>query len=92
NIVDFESIKFPATLHDVDKFEENNSNYAINIFRPVYKEIFRKIKVDIDPLHISEKNYQVEHMIDLLYLTEGEESLNDRKNPNDIPEGLKTHY
>ncbi|RIB03618.1 hypothetical protein C2G38_2287072, partial [Gigaspora rosea] len=31
-------------------------------------------------------------MIDLLYLTEGEESLNDRKNPNDIPEELRTHY
>ena len=31
-------------------------------------------------------------MIDLLYLTEGEENLNDRKNTNDIPEGLKTHY
>ena len=54
--------------------------------------MFRKIKVDIDPLHISERNYQVEHMIDLLYLTEGEENLNDRKNTNDIPEGLKTHY
>ena len=84
NIANFEGINFPATLHDVDKFEENNPNYAINIFRPVYKEVFGKIKVDIDPLHISERNYQVEHMIDLLYLTEGEENLNDRKNTNDI--------
>ncbi|CAJ0643582.1 12691_t:CDS:10 [Entrophospora sp. SA101] len=92
NIANFEGINFPATLHDVDKFEENNPNYAINIFRPVYKEVFGKIKVDIDPLHISERNYQVKHMIDLLYLTEGEENLNDRKNANDIPEGLKTHY
>ncbi|CAG8834321.1 14724_t:CDS:2, partial [Racocetra persica] len=59
---------------------------------PVYKEVFRKIKVDIDLLYISERNYQVEHMLDLLYLTEGEENLNDQKNTNDIPEGLKTHY
>ncbi|CAG8570359.1 20463_t:CDS:2, partial [Gigaspora rosea] len=92
NIANFEGIKFPATLHDIDKFEESNPNYAINIFKPFYREAFGKIKVDIDPLHISERNYQVEHMIDLLYLTEGEESLNDRKNQNDIPEGLKTHY
>ncbi|CAG8657824.1 9704_t:CDS:2, partial [Gigaspora rosea] len=92
NIANYEGIKFPATLHDIDKFEEINPNYAINIFRPVYSEAFGKIKVDIDPLHISERNYQVEHMIDLLYLTESEENLNDRKNPNDIPEGLKTHY
>ncbi|CAG8511888.1 7299_t:CDS:2, partial [Racocetra persica] len=92
NIANFEGINFPATLHDVDKFEENNPNYAINIFRPVYKEMFRKIKVNIDPLHISERNYQVEYILDLLYLTEGEENLNDRKNTNDILEGLKTHY
>ncbi|CAG8508956.1 8372_t:CDS:2 [Cetraspora pellucida] len=92
NIANFEGIKFLATLHDIDKFEESNPNYAINIFKLFYREAFRKIKVDIDPLHISERNYQVEHMIDLLYLIEGEESLNDRKNQNDIPEGLKTHY
>ncbi|CAG8540200.1 16128_t:CDS:10 [Cetraspora pellucida] len=71
NIANFEGIKFLATLHDIDKFEESNSNYAINIFKPFYREAFRKIKVDIDLLHISECNYQVEHMIDLLYLTEG---------------------
>ncbi|CAG8780414.1 3669_t:CDS:2, partial [Racocetra persica] len=92
NIANFEGINFLATLHDVDKFKENNPNYAINIFRLVYKEVFGKIKVDIDPLHISKRNYQVEHILDLLYLTEGEENLNDRKNTNDIPEGLKTHY
>ncbi|CAG8761387.1 2352_t:CDS:2, partial [Dentiscutata heterogama] len=54
NIANFEGIKFPATLHDIDKFEESNPNYAINIFKPFYREAFRKIKVDIDPLHISE--------------------------------------
>ncbi|CAG8843306.1 8631_t:CDS:2, partial [Racocetra persica] len=70
NIANFEGINFLAILYDVDKFEENNPNYAINIFRPVYKEVFRKIKVDIDPLYISERNYQVEHMLDLLYLKE----------------------
>ncbi|CAG8608882.1 6748_t:CDS:1 [Diversispora eburnea] len=79
NIANFDGIKFPVTLHDIDKFEENNSNYVINIFKLFYKEVFRKIKVDIDPLHISKRNYQVEHMIDLLYLTEGEESLNNQK-------------
>ncbi|CAG8454638.1 11597_t:CDS:10, partial [Dentiscutata heterogama] len=92
NIANFEGIKFPAILHDIDKFEKSNPNYAINIFKPFYRKAFRKIKVDIDPLHILERNYQVEHMIDLLYLIEGEESLNDRKNQNNILEGLKTHY
>ncbi|CAG8458687.1 9700_t:CDS:2 [Acaulospora morrowiae] len=69
NIANFNNINFLATLYDIDKFEENNSNYAINIFMPVYKEVFRKIKVDINSLHISKRNYQVKHMIDLLYLT-----------------------
>ncbi|CAG8816744.1 3399_t:CDS:2, partial [Cetraspora pellucida] len=75
NIANFEGIKFPATLHDIDKFEESNPNYAINIFKPFYREAFGKIKVDIDPLHISERNYQVEHMIYLLYLIEDFERL-----------------
>ncbi|CAG8637766.1 6932_t:CDS:1, partial [Diversispora eburnea] len=34
NIANYKGIKFPATLHDIDKFEEINPNYAINIFRP----------------------------------------------------------
>jgi len=72
NIANFEGINFPATLHDIDKFEEINPSYAINIFRPFYKEVFGKIKVDIDPVRITERNYQVEHMLDLLYLTESE--------------------
>ncbi|CAG8659533.1 9538_t:CDS:1, partial [Diversispora eburnea] len=44
NIANFESIKFLATLHDIDKFEENNPNYVINIFKPFYRETFEKIK------------------------------------------------
>ncbi|CAG8656996.1 7535_t:CDS:2, partial [Dentiscutata heterogama] len=54
NESNFEGIKFPATLHDIDKSEKSNPNYAINIVKPFYREAFRKIKVDIDPLHISE--------------------------------------
>ncbi|CAG8619080.1 6514_t:CDS:2, partial [Diversispora eburnea] len=34
NIANYNGIKFPATLHDIDKFMEINPNYAINIFRP----------------------------------------------------------
>ncbi|CAG8605772.1 2892_t:CDS:2 [Diversispora eburnea] len=54
NIANFNNINFLATLHDIDKFKKINPNYAINIFRPVYRETFRKIIVDIDPLHILE--------------------------------------
>ncbi|CAG8832718.1 12365_t:CDS:1, partial [Racocetra persica] len=42
NIANFEDIKFPATLHDIDKFEESNFNYAINIFKPFYSKLSEK--------------------------------------------------
>ncbi|CAG8844616.1 5692_t:CDS:2, partial [Racocetra persica] len=64
----------------------------LGIINPQNRDDNEYFKWCINPLHISERNYQVEHIIDLLYLTEGEESLNDQKNQNDIPEGLKTHY
>ncbi|CAG8703179.1 17035_t:CDS:10, partial [Dentiscutata erythropus] len=79
-----------STLHDIDKFKEINQNYAINIFRPVFSEAFGKIKVDIDPLYILERNYQVEHMIDLLYLTEDllEKHIPTCPEPNKAPQQL----
>ncbi|PKY40737.1 hypothetical protein RhiirA4_495693 [Rhizophagus irregularis] len=46
----------------------------------------------VDPLRISEFNYQREHLVDLILFTEGEEDLRDRHNINDISEGLNTHY
>ncbi|PKC61714.1 hypothetical protein RhiirA1_466131 [Rhizophagus irregularis] len=46
----------------------------------------------LDPLRISEFNYQREHLVDLILFTEEEEDLRDRHNINDISEGLNTHY
>ncbi|GBC07690.1 hypothetical protein RclHR1_07620008 [Rhizophagus clarus] len=45
-----------------------------------------------DPLRISEYNYQKENLVDLILFTQDEESLTDRRNINDISEGLNTHY
>ena len=93
NILDFSDINFPATLRDIDKFEENNQNYAVNVFYPApSKNDKEQVTRKLDPLRISEYNYQRENMVDLILFTEGEEDLRDRRNINDIPEGLNTHY
>ena len=65
-------------MRDIDTFEENNPSYSINVFYPAppksgKEQMIRKL----DPLRISEFNYQREH---LLLFTEGEEDLRDRRN------------
>ena len=93
NILDFSSIDFPVTLHDIDTFEEKNPSYSVNVFYPTPELDDKEQKTRmLDPLRISEYNYQREHLVDLILFTEGEENLKDRHNINDIPEGLNTHY
>ncbi|GBB97654.1 hypothetical protein RclHR1_30280002 [Rhizophagus clarus] len=93
NILDFSGINFPATLRDIDIFEENNPSFSVNVFYPApLKNDKEQATRKLDPLHISEYNYQREHLVDLILFTEGEEDLRDRRNINDIPDGLNTHY
>ncbi|GBC07003.1 hypothetical protein RclHR1_00720012 [Rhizophagus clarus] len=93
NILDFSGINFPVTLRDIDIFEENNLSFSVNVFYPApSKNDKEQATRKLDPLHISEYNYQREHLVDLILFTEGEEDLRDRRNINDIPEGLNTHY
>ncbi|CAG8478362.1 12106_t:CDS:10, partial [Racocetra fulgida] len=93
NVLDFTGIDFPATLRDIDKFEENNPSYSINVFYPALsKNEKEQATRKLDPLRISEYNYQREHMVDLILFTEGEEDLRDHCNINEIPPGLNMHY
>ncbi|RGB38846.1 hypothetical protein C1646_755162 [Rhizophagus diaphanus] len=87
-------INAPASLRDIDRFEENNPSFAVNVFKPVLSENDKELKTHkLDPLRISEYNYQREHLVDLILFTQGEESLTDRCNINDMnPGGLNTHY
>ncbi|CAG8758683.1 25382_t:CDS:2, partial [Dentiscutata erythropus] len=89
---DNECFKWCISANHTREEAIKNNRKPLHLNEILFSKAFGKIKVDIDPLFISEQNYQIEHMIDLLYLTEGEENLNNQKNPNDIPEGLKTHY
>ncbi|CAG8803359.1 9372_t:CDS:2, partial [Racocetra fulgida] len=92
-LANFIGIDFPATLHDIDKFEENNLSYSINVFYPApSKSEKEQATRKLDPLRISEYNYQREHMVYLILFTEGEEDLRDHHNINEIPPGLNTYY
>ncbi|PKK58047.1 hypothetical protein RhiirC2_796946 [Rhizophagus irregularis] len=93
SMVNFTGINAPASLRDIDRFEENNPTFAVNVFKPVLSENWEELKTHkLDPLHIFEYNYRREHLVDLILFTQGEETLTDRRNINDIPEDLNTHY
>ncbi|PKC53970.1 hypothetical protein RhiirA1_478215 [Rhizophagus irregularis] len=93
SMVNFTGINAPASLRDIDRFEENNPTFAVNVFKPVLSENGEELKTHkLDPLRISEYNYRREHLVDLILFTQGEETLTDRRNINDIPEDLNTHY
>ncbi|CAG8816214.1 13498_t:CDS:2, partial [Dentiscutata erythropus] len=93
NILDFSGINFPSTLRDIDIFEENNPNYAVNVFYPApEKNDKEQTTRKLDSLRLSEYNYQRKYMVDLILFTEGEEDLRDRRNISEIPPGLNTHY
>ncbi|CAG8573096.1 17406_t:CDS:2, partial [Dentiscutata heterogama] len=93
NILDFSGINFLSTLRDIDIFEENNPNYAVNIFYPVpEKNDKEQATRKLDPFRLLEYNYQREYIVDLILFTKGEEDLRDRCNINEITPGLNTHY
>ncbi|CAG8536659.1 1659_t:CDS:2 [Dentiscutata heterogama] len=93
NILDFSGINFLFTLRDIDIFEENNPNYAVNMFYPVpEKNNKEQATRKLDPLRLSKYNYQKEYMVNLILFTKGEEDLRDCCNINEISPGLNTHY
>lgn len=68
NMFDFTGIDFPATLRDIDKFEENNPTYAINIFTPAYMENDKELRTTkLDPLRISVSDV-MQFQLTLLYV------------------------
>ncbi|CAB5380628.1 unnamed protein product [Rhizophagus irregularis] len=74
-------INAPASLRDIDRFEENNLLFAVNVFKPVLSENGEELKTHkLNPLRISEYNYQRKYLIDLILFTQGEEGLTDRRN------------
>ncbi|CAG8448535.1 15882_t:CDS:2 [Dentiscutata heterogama] len=88
-----EEAHFSAILHDIDKFEENNPSNSINVFYLApSKNDKEQATRKIDPLRISEYNYQRKHIVNLILFTKGEEDLRNHQNINEISLGLNTHY
>uniref|UniRef100_U9URW3 Uncharacterized protein n=1 Tax=Rhizophagus irregularis (strain DAOM 181602 / DAOM 197198 / MUCL 43194) TaxID=747089 RepID=U9URW3_RHIID len=74
SMVNFTGINAPASLRDIDRFEENNPSFSVNVFKPVLSENDKELKTHkLDPLRISEYNYRREHLVDLILFTQGEE-------------------
>ncbi|UZO08242.1 uncharacterized protein OCT59_028500 [Rhizophagus irregularis] len=76
SMVNFTGINAPASLRDIDRFEENNPSFSVNVFKPVLSENDKELKTHkLDPLRISEYNYRREHLVDLILFTQGEEEV-----------------
>ena len=60
-VLNWEGLKFPVNLNDINKFENHNSSISINVFR--YENL-------IYPLRISKYNYKRESTINLLLISD----------------------
>ena len=59
--LNWEELKFPVNLSDINKFENHNSSISVNVF--VYEKL-------IYPLKISEHNYKRESTFNLLLISD----------------------
>jgi len=80
-------------LHDIDKFEENNPFYSINVFYLVpARNDKEQITKKLDSLYILEYNYQREYLVNLILFTKREKDLKNYYNINKILLKLNIHY
>ena len=59
--LNWEGLKFPVNLSDINKFENHNSSISVNVFG--YENL-------IYPLRISKKNYKCESTVNLLLISD----------------------
>ena len=60
-VLNWEGLKFPVILSDINKFENRNSSISVNVFG--YEQL-------IYPLIISEHNYKHESIVNLLLISD----------------------
>ena len=60
-VLNWEGLKFPVNLSDINKFENHNSSISINVFG--YKNL-------VYPLRISKHNYKRESTVNLLLISD----------------------
>ena len=58
-VLNWEDLKFPVNLSDINKFENHNSSISVNVFR--YEKL-------VYPLRISKHNYKRESTVNLLLI------------------------
>ena len=59
--LNWEELKFPVNLSDIDKFENHNSSISVNVFG--YEKL-------VYPLTISKHNYKRESTVNLLLISD----------------------
>ncbi|CAG8666260.1 4083_t:CDS:2, partial [Ambispora gerdemannii] len=71
--------------------QNNDDNECFKWCISAYHTRAEALKTNKKPPHLNEIR-RLRRNGNIANFEEGEENLNDRKNPNDIPEGLRTHY
>ena len=59
--LNWEGLKFPVNLSDINKFENHNSSISVNVFG--YEKL-------VNPLRISKHNYKRESTVNLLLISD----------------------
>ena len=60
-VLNWEGLKFPVHLSDINKFENHNSSISVNVFG--YENM-------IYPLRVSKQNYKRESIVNLLLISD----------------------
>ncbi|XP_064653079.1 uncharacterized protein LOC135503432 [Lineus longissimus] len=92
----FKDLEYPVTLKDIDKFEKNNPDIAVNVFTfiPRQKVIgdFETVVYPIFPVRISERILSEDKYINLLHYKENDNMIDECEKIEDIQDNANYHY
>ncbi len=88
----FKDIEFPVTIKDIDTFEKNNPELAINVYTFTLKETELFTCYKISPVRISDRIVSEEKYINLLHYKDENIEENIDEKIEDVADNANYHY
>ncbi|XP_064645963.1 uncharacterized protein LOC135499232 [Lineus longissimus] len=85
----FKDLDYPVKIKDMDTFEKNNPDLAVNVFTFIPKQKEKGLIYPISPVRLSERN--IENPINLLYYKD-ENDIPDNEKIEDVKDNANYHY
>ncbi|XP_064646145.1 uncharacterized protein LOC135499330 [Lineus longissimus] len=85
----FKDLDYPVKIKDMDTFEKNNPDLAVNVFTFISKQKEKGLIYPISPVRLSERN--IENPINLLYYKD-ENDIPDNEKIEDVKDNANYHY